>query len=250
MLKKLLFAAMIGLFAIIHFGSDTAQAAGCDPNNIIFSEIDYDQPGTDNNEFLELRIINEVSISNCEIRLVNGSNNSNYDTIDLTGNWGPNQYLLIGSTNIANRDLTFGGGACASNCLQNGAPDGFALVDTSATAGTVVWFYSYEGTITGYDAGDGTPVDSTPLTNNGTAVNDTGDESVVNGPTTGVDDCVDGNPTPGAANQDLSGAPTAITLADMNASNGVSNATIIALLVGFSALLFLGFWLRRPSSER
>ncbi|HHB91322.1 MAG TPA: hypothetical protein ENK60_08460 [Anaerolineae bacterium] len=249
MWKKVLFTAIIGLFVILLFGSTTARAAGCDPNNIIFSEIDYDQPGTDNNEFLELRIINAVSISNCEIRLINGSNNATYDTIDLTGNWGPNQYLLIGSTNIANRDLTFGGGACASNCLQNGAPDGFALVDTSTGTGTVVWFYSYEGTITEYDAGDGTLVDSTPLTNNGTAVNDTGDESVVNGPATGVDDCVDGNPTPGTANQDLSGTPTAIILADIAASNGLSNAVIIALLVGFSALLFLGFWLRRRTNH-
>ncbi len=46
------------------------------------------------------------------------------------------------------------------------------------------------------------------------------------------------------------GGPNAVSLADMNASNGVSNAVIIALLVGFSALLFLGFWLRRRSSER
>lgn len=245
MRKTSVTAIVLIFFAVFLSNSTPSIAAGCDPNNIIFSEIDYDQPSTDNNEFLELRIINPTTISDCEIRLVNGNGATTYDTIDISGSWGANKYLTIGSTNITNRDLTFGGGSCASNCLQNGSPDGFALVDTSATAGTVVWFYSYEGTITGYDAGDGTPVDSTPLTNNGSAVNDTGDESIVNGPVAGVDDCVDGNPTPGAGNEDLAGAPTAITFAGMNASSGPSNALLILGLFGVSVLLFGGFWLRR-----
>ena len=54
--------------------------------------------------------------------------------------------------------------------------------------------------------------------------------------------------TPGAKNDDVLG-PNAITLADIAASNGLSNAVIIALLVGFSALLFLGFWLRRRTNH-
>ena len=41
--------------------------------------------------------------------------------------------------------------------------------------------------------------------------------------------------------------PTAITFAGMNASNGPSN-NIIALLGGFSALFFGGFWLRRRTT--
>ncbi len=43
--------------------------------------------------------------------------------------------------------------------------------------------------------------------------------------------------------------PNAITFAGMNASNGVSNSMIIALLAGFSVLLFGGFWLRRRISH-
>jgi hypothetical protein len=42
--------------------------------------------------------------------------------------------------------------------------------------------------------------------------------------------------------------PTAITFAGMNASNGPSNNGVIALLGGFSALLFGGFWLRRRTT--
>ena len=228
MRKTSIIAIALVFFAVFIFNSTPSIAAGCDPNNIIFSEIDYDQPGSDHDEFLELFFPNGGTISDCEIQLVNGSNTSKYGTIDVAGTYTTGQYAAFYYAGI-----------------QNGAPDGFALVDTSTTAGTVVWFYSYEGTITGYDAGDGTPVDSTPLTNNGAAVNDTGDESIVNGAAAGVDDCVDGSPTPNAANEDLAGAPTAISFADMNASNGVSNGMIIALLAGFIALLFGGFWLRR-----
>jgi len=54
--------------------------------------------------------------------------------------------------------------------------------------------------------------------------------------------------TPGAKNDDVLG-PNAITFAGMKASNGVSNGVIIALLVGFSVLLFLGFWLRRRTTH-
>ena len=243
MWKKVIFVFIIAIFAAISFKPKAALAGGCDPNNIIFSEIDYDQPGTDSDEFLELRIINSTTISSCEIRLINGANNSVYDSIDLSGTWGANKYLTIGSTNVANRDLTFGGGSCATNCIQNGSPDGFALVDTSG-AGTVVWFYSYEGVMTGYDAGDGTPVDSTelPVSDYNTSPN----KSLINGPISGVSDTTTTETvTPGAANQKTDGTPNAISFTGMSGSQGPDNGPIIALLVGFSILLFGGFWLRR-----
>jgi hypothetical protein len=241
---KHLFLLLLTVVLALTWPVEKATAAGCDPNNIIFSEIDYDQPSTDTQEFLELRIINATTISNCELRLINGANNTTYDVIDLSGTWGPNHYLAIGSTNIPNRDLTFGGGTCAQNCLQNGSPDGFALVDTASGAGTVVWFYSYEGTITGYDAGDGVLVDSTPLpvSENNRSPN----RAIINGPNPGVADATTTeNPTPGAPNQDSTGAPTRVHLLAMQAAEELSNGWIIALLTGFSALLFLGFWLRR-----
>jgi len=43
--------------------------------------------------------------------------------------------------------------------------------------------------------------------------------------------------------------PTAIIFAGMNASDGLSNNAIIALLAGFSALLVGGFWLRRRTTH-
>jgi len=45
------------------------------------------------------------------------------------------------------------------------------------------------------------------------------------------------------------GSPNNITFAGMNASHGLSNNVIIALLVGFSILLFIGFWLRRRTTN-
>jgi hypothetical protein len=226
MSKKVLLVLVV-FIAAIWFMPTSVSAAGCDPANIIFSEIDYDQPGADHDEFLELFFPNAVTVSDCEIRLVNGSNTTDYATIDIAGTYTAKQYSAFYHVGI-----------------QNGAPDGFALVDTSTTAGTVVWFYSYEGTITDYDAGDGTLVDSTPLTNNGTPVNDSGDESIVNGPVAGADDCVDGNPTPNAANTDLTGTPTAVTLSTLSASG--LNPTMLAL--SLAAILALGvgaFVLRR-----
>ena len=43
------------------------------------------------------------------------------------------------------------------------------------------------------------------------------------------------------------GGPNAVSFTAMSTSNGPGSGPIIALLVGFSLLLFLGFWLRRRS---
>lgn len=40
-------------------------------------------------------------------------------------------------------------------------------------------------------------------------------------------------------------SPNAVIFAGMNARGGIGNEILIALLIGFSVLLFLGFWLRR-----
>ena len=58
MSKKALFFLTLTLSIMVFIVSaQPAQAAGCDGANIIFSEIDYDQPGGDSAEFLELFIM-------------------------------------------------------------------------------------------------------------------------------------------------------------------------------------------------
>ena len=54
---------------------------------IVINEIDYDQPGTDTAEFIELYNsgLSPVSLDNFAIELINGSNSSSYRTINLTG---------------------------------------------------------------------------------------------------------------------------------------------------------------------
>ena len=94
-MKKSLFTALAILamvvvpIAIPH----PVHAAGCDANNIIFSEIDYDQPGVDNAEFLELYIPNAITITDCEIRFVNGANGLEYNITSIAGTYAAGKYL-------------------------------------------------------------------------------------------------------------------------------------------------------------
>lgn len=217
MIKRLLFlSGLIVLVAALLPG--VASAAGCDPANIIFSEIDYDQSGADHDEFIELFFPNAVTVSDCEMHLVNGANTEKYATIDVAGAYTAKQYVAFFHSGI-----------------QNGAPDGFALIDTTGGGATVVWFYSYEGTITGYDPASGKPggtADSTEL-----PVSDSGDGSIINGPAAGVgDSTVTTNITPNAANLDSTGGPNAITLSTLTATH--PDTTILAL--SLLAILTLG----------
>ena len=49
---------------------------------LFINEIDYDQPGTDASEFIELSG-QAGSYSNVNIKLINGNNNSEYDSYNL-----------------------------------------------------------------------------------------------------------------------------------------------------------------------
>lgn len=204
-----------------------SYATGCDPANIIFSEIDYDQPGTDSTEFIELRIPNTTTISNCVLRLINGATPNAptvYRTIDLAGTYPANKYLVIGSTGVPQRDITIGG-SCATDCIQNGSNDGFALVDTTG-AGTLVWFISYEGQITNYNPGDGSSNSSEnlPVQEDNNAPN----KSINNGTGARIaDSYLNEIVTPGTA------GPNAILLSNLAATSH------IAALPGF-VLLALG----------
>lgn len=119
---------------------------------LVINEVDYDQIGTDSNEYIE--ILNTgaspVSLAGLEVRLINGSNNTEYDAYPLSlagATLAPGQYLVIASPTV-----TVAPGALvilsnfASNFIQNGAPDGIALVNV--TTGTLVDALSYEGSMT------------------------------------------------------------------------------------------------------
>ncbi|MGP6087884.1 ExeM/NucH family extracellular endonuclease [Antarctobacter jejuensis] len=104
------------------------------------NELHYDNAGTDVGEFVEVRVAAGTDVSATTVELYNGSNGSLYNTLSLTGmlasTSGGYDYYLI---------------ELPSNGLQNGSPDGLALIND----GAVVEFLSYEGTLT---ATDGTAV--------------------------------------------------------------------------------------------
>jgi large repetitive protein len=129
----------------------TMQAPSC--AGFVINEVDYDNVGTDTAEFIELYNggAAPVSLAGYQLVLVNGANNTVYKTIDLgvAGTLAAGQYLVVGSAaalaSVAAGALqiSFGTGA---DYVQNGAPDGIALVDTNTN--TLVDALSYEGAIT------------------------------------------------------------------------------------------------------
>lgn len=140
-------SAVYILFASVlcHAGSTNAA--------IIINELDYDQPGTDNAEFIELynNGNNTVSMDGYTIELINGSNSSVYRRIDLSGfNIQSNDYFVIcnASGNVANCDYSF---TTSNSWIQNGAPDALALYNKSQL---IMDSLSYEGTVSPFTEGN------------------------------------------------------------------------------------------------
>ncbi|MCG8406401.1 MAG: endonuclease [Phycisphaerales bacterium] len=99
------------------------------------NEIHYDNDGSDTGEFVEVAGPEGLSLSNWKLIGYNGSNGKKYKTVTLSGT-------------IPNDSNGFGVIAFAFSGLQNGGPDGIALVDDS---NNVIQFLSYEGSFTATD---------------------------------------------------------------------------------------------------
>lgn len=100
--------------------------------NVWINEIHYDNASTDANEFVEVAGLAGVDLTGWSIVLYNGNGGASYSTINLSG-------TLASSTN------GFGFVKALTPGIQNGPPDGIALVDN---LGRVVQFLSYEGVMT------------------------------------------------------------------------------------------------------
>jgi len=98
-----------------------------------FNELHYDNTGTDVGEFIEVAGTAGLDLSNYSIILYNGSGGAVYDTKVLSGVI-PNQSNGFGAVSFS----------YPSNGIQNGSPDGMALINNTTNA--VLYFLSYEGT--------------------------------------------------------------------------------------------------------
>lgn len=114
------------------------------PGHLVINEVDYDQPGSDTAEFIELYNggFSPVDLSSLAVVMVNGSNSREYARVMLSGTLMPGAYALVANTSVmvpaGTLRFTIG-----DNTLQNGAPDGVALIDTASD--TVLDALSYEG---------------------------------------------------------------------------------------------------------
>lgn len=116
--------------------------------SVIINEVDYDQPGADIAEFIELYNNGDsaISLDNYYIELINGFNNSVYNTISLTGYSidSAGYFVVCNDASLVtncNYDTTQN-----SSWIQNGTPDAVALFDNIGLLDSL----AYEGEIAPY----------------------------------------------------------------------------------------------------
>ena len=140
--------------------ADVALFAGSSgSSDLVINEVDYDQPGTDTAEFIEIynRGNGPADLANVELELWNGSGTTVYDTIALSAagsTLAAGEYLVIGTSSViaslppGTLSITFG---AADNNVQNGGSngDGIKLLDGATTLDSM----SYEAIISGITEG-------------------------------------------------------------------------------------------------
>ncbi|MGY1720667.1 ExeM/NucH family extracellular endonuclease [Blastococcus sp. SYSU DS0552] len=109
-----------------------ALAQAAPPTDPFVSEIHYDNAGTDAGEFVEVQLPAGTSSAGLSVVLYNGNNGTVDDTDALPAVTAPADAPAVAVVEYP------------SNGIQNGAPDGLALV----RGGEVLEFLSYEGEMT------------------------------------------------------------------------------------------------------
>ncbi len=168
LMTPMAFAAILALVVLFTMTGPLAAQT-----TVFINEIHYDNAGTDTGEAIEVAGPAGTDLTGWSLVLYNGSNGSVYDTDLLNG-------LIPDSGN----GYGFVVVSYPSNGIQNGSPDGIALVDSGNVA---TQFLSYEGSFTavggpadgtasvdiGVAESSSTPVgDSLQLTGSGTSYED------------------------------------------------------------------------------
>ena len=138
----------------------SGTAPTCEPlPQVVINEVDYDNPGTDNAEWIELRNNGPIALdlAGFKVELVNGSGGGAvvYKSITLPAHsLAPGAYYVIGN-NLATPNLNLLE-TPATDMIQNGGPDAVGLRDA---ANNLLDAVSYEGTAGApYFEGAGSPV--------------------------------------------------------------------------------------------
>jgi len=148
-------AAQPNTFGAVNAGQTFGGGQPAEPE-IVINEIDYDQPGSDSAEFIELRNTGAVPVElgNYSLELVNGSGGGAaiYNTIALpTTTLAPGAYFVVCANAVTTANCNLDASP-DTNFIQNGGPDAVALLLGTEIVDTV----SYEGdTAPPYTEGSG-----------------------------------------------------------------------------------------------
>jgi len=207
---------------------------------VLLNELDYDDAGTDDLEFVELLnttgSVVDLAAGNYELVFLNGGDTTvptEYARVDLTGTIPANGFYVVavndngaGSTTVAGADQGGVGktdGISNAAAIQNGPGDGVVLVTQVASVDTLVDALYYEGSPANpQGTANGLTVDTTltPITTPlaGADTTDLDSASRTVGANTGVNnsDWVIQARTPGAANGSV--APTVVNIAALRAA--------------------------------
>lgn len=129
--------AVVVTAGLVPFAAAPAGAFAPPEGTVFVNEIHYDNDGTDGGEAIEVAGPAGTDLTGWTIVLYNGAGGGSYGTRSLAGTL-PDQADGWGTVSIS----------YPTNGIQNGSPDGLALVDPS---GDVQQLLSYEGTLTAAD---------------------------------------------------------------------------------------------------
>ncbi|MBE0640843.1 MAG: lamin tail domain-containing protein, partial [Bacteroidales bacterium] len=125
---------------------------------VVINEVDYDQPGVDAGEFIELKNVGTLpaNLNGMKVKLVNGSSGgaSIYSTTVLPDTLlQPNQYFVICASPSSNPECDMlVAPPSPDGLIQNGPPDAIALTTASDL---ILDMLSYEGSVPGYTEASG-----------------------------------------------------------------------------------------------
>ena len=128
---------LLVLFAVVAMAT-IVQAA------VVINEVDYDQPGTDATEFVELynNGASSEDLGGMVLELINGSNNTMYQTLTLPSfSLAADGYFVICANPAGTPNCDYDW-TPETNLIQNGAPDAVILIDA---LGAIIDAVSYEG---------------------------------------------------------------------------------------------------------